>query len=181
MKINYKIFSEFLVFFLVFMIFQYLLLITELEHYLDMITDIQGYKFNFYKNLECNFTFKSISIFLFGYVVVCFMLYYYIIISKKTLLEGFIFISILYSFWDVCLFNMFDKAVKYYPLLLYDIYIVGGVCMVVSQYIVYNYTNILQKYIPLLFLLYISTMLWFFYECYRYNPNLSNIKGVVLF
>jgi len=53
--------------------------------------------------------------------------------------------------------------------------------MVISQYILYNYYDILKKYIPLFFIFYILTMVWFFYEIYKYNPDLSNIKGIVKF
>ena len=178
MKINYK---HFLVFTLIYMIFQYILLISEYNSYLDMVSKIQGYKMNGFKNLENNFTFKNSIIFTLGYIVLTFILYYYVILQKKSIIEGFIFVLILYIFWDVCLFSLFDKAVKYYPLLLYDVFIVGCLCMVTSQYILYNYYDILKKYIPLLFIFYILTMVWFFYEVYKYNPDLSNIKGVVLF
>lgn len=178
MKIDYK---HVLVFCLIFMIFQYILLISELNSYMNMVSYIQGYKLNGYKNLENNFTFKNIVIFTLLYILLTFTLYYYIIIPKKSILEGFIFVLILYISWDICLFSLFDKAVKYCPLLLYDIFVVGGLCMVISQYILYNYYDILKKYIPLLFIFYILTMLWFFYEVYKYNPDLSNIKGVVLF
>ena len=178
MKIGYK---HFLVFTLIYMIIQYILLISELNDYMDMVSDIQGYKLNGYKNLDNKFTFKNISVFTTGYIVLTFILYYYIIMPKKSIIEGFIFASFLYLMWDSCLFSLFDKALKYYPLLLYDTFIVGGLCMVISQYILYNYYDILKKYIPLLVIFYILTMVWFFYEVYKYNPDLSNIKGVVLF
>jgi hypothetical protein len=165
------------------MILQYIFLITEWNEYSNMISDIQGYKYNFYKNLENNFNFKNIIIFIFGYILFVYGIYYYYytIFSKKSLFEGFKFIVVLYLLWDVCLFTMFDKGVKYYPLLFYDVFVVGGVCMFISQVILQNYFDILQKYIPLLVILYFSTMIWFFYENYKYNPDLSNVKGIVLF
>jgi hypothetical protein len=178
MKIDYK---HFICFFLVFMICQYLLVISEWNYYLDMITNIQGYKFNCYKNLDSKFTLKNLILWSFGYFFLTIFIYYYIIFPKKTCIEGFIFMAIMYVLWDLCLFSLFDKAVKHLPVLLYDIFVVGGVCMVISQYIVYNYYDILKNYIPLLFIFYLITMIWFFYEPYKYNPDLSNIKGVVLF
>jgi len=178
MKIDYK---HVLVFFLIFMIFQYILLISEWNSYLNMVSDIQGYKFNLYKNLENNFTFKNSIVFTMGYIVFIYFIYYYIILTKKSLLEGFLFSSFTAFMWDACIFCLFDKGVKYYPLLLYDTFIVVGVCMVISQYILYNYYDVLKKYIPLLFVFYISTMIWFFYKFYKYNPDLSNIKGIVIF
>jgi len=173
-------YKHFLVFLLIFMIMQYCLLISEMTSYLNMVSEIQGYKFNFYKNLDNNFTLKNTSIFTVGYIVFAFSLYYYILLPKKSLLEGFIFISYIFFIWDVALFSLFDKAVPYTPLLLYDIFVVGGICMLISQSILYNYYDILKKYIPLLFIFYFLTMIWFLYECYKYNPDLS-IKGVVLF
>jgi len=178
MKIDYK---HVLVFILIFMIFQYILLISEWNSYLNMVSDIQGYKFNLYKNLENNFTFKNSIVFTMGYIVFIYFIYYYIILTKKSLLEGFLFSSFIALMWDACIFCLFDKGVKYYPLLLYDTFIVVGVCMVISQYILYNYYDVLKKYIPLLFVFYISTMIWFFYKFYKYNPDLSNIKGIVIF
>ena len=103
------------------------------------------------------------------------------IIPKKSMIEGFIFTSINYANWDVCLFSCFDKGVYHWPVQIYDILVVGGVCMVISQYIIYNYYNILKNNIPILFIIYLITMFLFFYKWYKYNPDLSNIKGVVLF
>jgi hypothetical protein len=161
---------------------QYVLVITEWNYYLDMISDIQGYKFNFYKNLENNFTLKNITAFTVLYVgVFTFALYYYIIQNKKSIIDGFIFITLLALMWDVCLFFMFDRATKYLPLLLYDSFVVAGVCGIISQYLLYNYYPVLKKYIGFLIVLYSATMVWFLYESYKYNPDLSNIKGIVLF
>jgi len=76
---------------------------------------------------------------------------------------------------------MFDKCKKYFPVILYDILVVGGVCLLLTQYLLHNYYDIFKNYISLLFILYLITMILFFYESYKYNPDLSNIKGVVLF
>ena len=173
--------NNFFTFLFIFMSIQYLLCIIEIFHYGNMISHIQGYKINFYKNLDNNFTFKNILIYSFGYIIFTYIFYYYIILNNKSLLEGFLFTSLLYVMWDGCLFNCFDKATKYWPVLLYDTFIVGGLCMLISQYLYKKYYNILNKYIFILFILYLLTTLWFFYEVYRYNPNLSNIKGYVLF
>ena len=83
--------------------------------------------------------------------------------------------------WDVAYFCMFDKSTKYLPVLMYDVLVVGGVCFVLAQYLLKNYYDILKNYTPLLFIFYFITMIWFLYECYKYNPDLSKIKGIVLF
>jgi hypothetical protein len=174
-------YTKFLVFFLVYMILEYILLISEWFPYLNMISNIQGYKFNWYKNLNNNFNLKNILIYFLAYIILLYVIYYYIIKNKKSYFEGFLFTSFIYGMWDICLFSCFDKAVKYLPLLCYDTFVVGGIKMVITQYLLYNYYDILKKYIWLLFIFYILTMLLFFYVCYRYNPDLSNIKGIVLF
>lgn len=179
MKIDYK---HVLVFGLIFMIFQYSLLITEITPYANMVKDIQMYKPNFYKNLDNNFTFKNIVIFTIFYALLVCFFYYYIIFPKRSFIEGFLFVSVVYGVADIgILFSLFDKAVKHIDVLLYDTFIVGGLCIVLSKYILYNYYTVLQDYIPLLFILYISSALWFLYESYKYNPDLSNVRGIVLF
>ena len=175
---NYK---HFIIFLFVFMILQYILLNTEWQFYLAMASDIQGHKFNFYKNEKHEFIFKNIIICSLGYIGLVYFLYYYIILPKKSYFEGFIFMCIIYLMWDVSVFFMSDKGSYYVPLLLYDAIIVGGVCMLISHYFFNNYYDILKNNILILFILYLLTMIWSFYECYRYNPDLSNIKRVVLF
>ena len=177
MKIDYK---HFLCFLFVFMIFQYIFLISEWYSYLDIISYIQGYKTNMYKNNKNQFTFRWIFVIIFGYIFMLGFLYYYMILLKKSLLESFIFISILYAFWDVCYIISFNLQFTQLPVLMYDILVVGGICMVISQYILYNYYNIIKNYIAVLFILYLLTMVLFFYYGYTYNPDLSNIKGLAL-
>ena len=177
MKIDYK---HFICFFLIFMIVQIILCISELNPYLNMISDIQGLKTNMFKNNN-KFTFRWIFIFtIFSFFSLLFA-YHYIIYSRKSLLEGFIFFSMLFMFWDINYLVSFNKGVKHLPVLLYDTFVVGGLCMVMSQYILYNYYYILKNYIPLLFILYVLIQLFGLYMAYKYNPDLSNIKGVVLF
>jgi hypothetical protein len=178
MKIDY---NHLIAFILIFMIFQYILMISELYYYLNMISDIQAYKINLFKNEKNEFIFKNIVIYTFLYVLFAMYLYYCIVLQKKTLFEGYLLIVILTSMWDVGLFSLFDKAVNHSYVLLYDTFIVGGVGMLISQYIIYNYYDILKNYTPLLFIIYLITMFLFFYKWYKYNPDLSNIKGVVLF
>jgi len=174
-------YNKFIVFFLIFMIMVYIIAIPELYSYFNMISKIQEYKFNAFKNLNNNFTLKTIIGYGLGPIILIYFLYYYIIKEHKSILEGFLFISFIYIMWDIGIFICFDKAIPYLPVLCYDIFMVGGLSMVISQYLIYNYYNTLKKYIWLLFILYIITMLLFFYVCYRYNPDLSNIKGIVLF
>jgi hypothetical protein len=147
-----------------------------------MITEIQGYKFNFYKNEKNAFTLKNIVIYIFLYIPSLYFLYYYIIRPHKSILEGFIFVSFIYMVCDFGgMFSLFDKAVHHLPALLYDTLIVGGGCMALTQYMLYHYYDILKRYRPILLIGYFCTMFYFFYAAYKYNPDLSNLKGVVLF
>lgn len=178
MTIDYQ---YFLCFFLLFMSIQIILCISELNPYLNMISDIQGYKTNMFKNNNNQFTFRWIFIFtIFSFVSLLFI-YYYIIYPRNSLLQGFIFVSILFAFWDINYLVSFDKGVKHFPVILYDIFVVGGLSMVISQYILYNYYYIIKNYIFLLFILYALIQLFGCYIGYTYNPDLSNIKGFVLF
>ena len=159
-------------FILVFLIIQYLLIVTELKYYLDMITDIQGYKFNFYKNEKNQFTIKNILIYIIGYIVAAGVIYYFTIRNHNSLLHGLFFIIFAWCvMWDIALFSLFDKATHHIPVLLYDIFVVAGVGFAISHYLIYNYNNILKKHIPLLFILYLLTMGNFLYDCYMYNPT----------
>jgi hypothetical protein len=154
-----------------FLIIYYILQLTDLNIYLNMISEIQGYKFNFYKNEKNNFTLKNIIISFFGTLTLILYIYYYIIIPKKTIVEGYIFVVIIILTWGSSYIFSFDKAVYYAPLLLYDAFIVGGLSILLSQYIIYNYYNILKKNISLLMIFYLLTNILFFYLCYKYNPN----------
>ena len=44
--------KKILIFILLFMVFQYILLITEWKPYLDMYTDLEGYKYNWFKSQD---------------------------------------------------------------------------------------------------------------------------------
>ncbi len=165
---NYK---YLLTFVLLFMIIQHIFLFAECDYYLDMVSDIQGYKFNFFKNENNKFSFKNILIYTIGYIPFTIFLYYYIIREHKSILEGFLFICALYALWDTSLYSLFDKGPHHLPVLLYDTLIVGGLAMIITQYTLYNYYTILKKYIPLLSILYLLTMSACIYKCYKYNPT----------
>ena len=165
-----------IVFILIFMIFEYILLITEWTPYMNMISRIQGRTFNSYKDKDNNFKYLLNIVLSFGYVVMIYILYYYVIIDKRTYLGGAIFVAILWFMWDSCLYLMFEIREKMdIFILFYDVLIVGGLCMFISMYIFNNYFNILKNHIPILVALYLFTMACFSYKSYTYNPDISNI------
>ena len=161
------------------MIFQYILLITEWKYYLDMCSDIQGYKYNWFKSKDNKLRLIPLLIHSFIYLLFIFILSR--LLGEKIFkinLYSFLFIVIIYSMWDFAYYIMFDKALKHLPVLLYDVFIVGGLCLVLTQFIFNKFYKILEKNIPILVLLYFVTMFLFFYVCYKYNPDVSNITGV---
>ena len=164
-------YKHLITFILVFMIIQYLLVVTEWDYYSNMYTDIQGYRYNFFKNEKNQFTFKSIFVYTIVYILLSVFIYYYTIRQHKSLLQGLIYMLPLYLSWDLCLYTSFDKGTHHVPVLLYDVFVVGGVGFAISRYLIYKYYNILKKHIPLLSVLYLLTMGYFFYVNYKYNPT----------
>jgi hypothetical protein len=171
--------KKLLIFILLFMIFEYILVITEWKPYLDMCSDIQGYKYNWFKSKDNKLRLIPLIIFSLGYfiMVTCFS---YFLGEKlyKINLYSFLFIIFVYTFWDFAYYVMFDKALKHLPVILYDIFIVGGLCLILTQFIFNKFYKILEKNIPILVLFYFGTMFLFLYVCYKYNPDVSNINGI---
>jgi hypothetical protein len=176
-----KKYENFFVFILIFLTIQYILSITELDQYSNMISGIQGHRANYFKNKNNYFSCKYSFILSLGYFGFAIILYYYVIMQKKSLIYGFITIVILSLMWDIAILSLFDFSSVYIITLMYDTFIVAGCGMLLAQYAYYNYYNVFKKILPLLFITYFLSMGWFFYESYRYNPDLSNIKGVALF
>jgi hypothetical protein len=57
------------------------------------------------------------------------------------------------------------------PVLLYDMFIVGGVGLSLAYYITTNYYQVLKNYTPLLIVLYFLSMILFLYKAYLYNTK----------
>jgi hypothetical protein len=92
-----------------------------------------------------------------------------------------LFGSITFFIADINIFALFDAAINHVPVLLYDTFVVGGVCMLLSQYLMTKYYTTLQHYTVPLFVLYMASVVLAAYVVYLYNPDLSNIQGVVVF
>jgi len=171
--------KKLLIFILLFMIFEYILLITEWKPYLDMCSEIQGYKYNWFKSQDNKLKLIPLLIHSFFFLVLLFVLSRFL--GEKIFkinLVSFLFIVLIYGMWDFAYYIMFDKALKHLPVLLYDMIVVGGLCLVLTQFIFNKFYKILEKNIPVLILLYFVTMFLFFYVCYKYNPDISNITGI---
>jgi hypothetical protein len=161
------------------MVFQYILLISEWIPYLNMYSDIQGYKYNFFKSKDNKLRLIPLLIHSFFYLIFLFILSRFL--GEKIFkinLYSFLFIVFIYVMWDFAYYIMFDKALKHLPVLLYDIFVVGGLCLVLTQFIFNKFYKILEKNIPILVLLYFINMFLFLYVCYKYNPDVSNINGI---
>jgi hypothetical protein len=162
------------------MVFQYMLATTEVKPYLNMCSDIQGYKYNWFKSQDNKLRLVPLLIYSLSYPTTMVFIFSKFLGEKlfNINLHSFLFIVFIYAAWDFAYYVMFDKAQKHLPIILYDVFISGGLCLVLTQFIFNKYYKILEKNIPILVLLYFVTMILFFYVCYRYNPDLSNINGI---
>lgn len=154
-------------------------MITELKYYLNMYSDVQGYKYNWFKSQ--NNKLNIIPLFIFSFAYLTMVLGFEKILGDdlyKTCSRSIILIFFIYGCWSFAYFSMFEKSVKHLPVMLYDIFVNGILCLVLTQFIFNKYYKILEKNIPILVLLYFGTMFLFFYACYIYNPDLSNINGI---
>ena len=109
------------------------------------------------------------------------MNYYFGFIQGKSMLSLLINIFIVSLAWELCFFYFFDRAIPYIPLLLYDLIVVSMIGSALGYYIFKNYYKYLEKYKYILTILYLLSVLWLLYTMYKYNTDLSNLTGVVVF
>ena len=165
--------KKFLIFCFIYLINTILLFYTEYFQYFDIYSSILGYKLNFYTNSNNKFNLRLPFIFTIIIIILLFLQYYYIIKENKSLLEGFLFGCLLITLCNINLFACsFDKVITHLPIIIYDILILGGLSMVMSQYLIYNYYELLEKNIIILIIFFILCVCWFLYYCYLYNPDL---------
>ena len=84
----------------------------------------------------------------------------------------------LWSTWGFAYYIMLKKATNHVRILLYDFFVTGVICIILTQFIFNKFYKILEKNIPILGLLYVTSMFSFLYVCYKYNPDISNITGI---
>ena len=159
---------EIIVFALVALTIQYLLCISEWDSYSDMVSDIQGYRYNFYKDVNNNFSLKDTIILTLGYIGFVLIFYYYIIFDKRSYLEAYIFGLIISLLWDGAILTMFVKAENHIPILAYDACIVGAGGLVLATYLFNNFYEILLANIFPLIIAYYASMGWFLHTAYLY-------------
>ena len=155
--------KQFWTFFNIFITLQYLIYSSEvMMGYNDIVTDIQGYKFKFFHDENGEFTFLRASITLIGYCIIAVFLYRYVILTKMKYFEAFLFISMLYVMWDICYVVSFNNVLDKLPVLAYDTFVVGGLGLVATIYIMNQYKNF---NLPFLFLLNgLSTVLFLYIQ-----------------
>lgn len=170
--------KKLLIFVLLFMIFEYIFLTIEWKPYLDMYSDIQGYKYNWFKT-DNKLDLIRTLIFSWGYFL--FVWVFGIILGDKLYTpnkSSILLIVWLWVTWSFAYFIMLKRGSKHLPILLVDILLTGFACLLLTQFVFNKFYKILEKNIPILSLLYFVTMILFFYVCYKYNPDLSNINGI---
>lgn len=170
--------KKLLIFTLLFMVFEYIFLAIEWKPYLDMYTDLQGYKYNWFKTAGKLDLIRTL-IFSWGYFL--FVWVFGLILGNKLYtpnISSILLVIWLWVTWSFAYFIMLKRGSKHLPILLVDILLTGIACLLLTQFIFNKYYKILEKNITILSLLSIITMFLFFYVCYKYNPDLSNINGI---
>ena len=170
--------KKLLIFVLLFMVFEYIFLAIEWKPYLDMYTDLEGYKYNWFKTENKLDLLRTIN-FSWGYFI--FMWVIGIILGDKLYTpnkSSILLIIWLWVTWSFAYFIMLKRGLKHLPILLVDILFTGVACLLLTQFVFNKFYKILEKNIPILILCYFLTMFLFFYVSYRYNPDLSNINVI---
>lgn len=147
---------------LLFVGIQYLLCTSEvLIGYNNIVSDIQKYKFKFFHNEAGDIALIRTFIYVFGYLIVSLFVYRYVFQPGMKYMEAFLFVSFMYTLWDVCYLQSFDRALTHIPEMLYDIFVVGGLGIVSTLYIINNFSKKINTFSLLVF--YLASMCLFLY------------------
>ena len=160
------------------MTFEYIFLAIEWKPYLDMYTDLQGYKYNWFKTENKLDLLRTLT-FSWGYFI--FMWINGIILGDKLYTpnkSSILLIIWLWVTWTFAYYVMLKRGLKHLPILMVDTLLTGVTCLLLTQFVFNKFYKILEKNIPILGLLYFVTMFLFLYVSYKYNPDISNITGI---
>jgi hypothetical protein len=165
--------NKYIEFTLIYLTIQNLLLIIEYDHFFTtMISDIQNRPFDGSSTLKLFLRSLILYIIVYGSMIYLFTKYIY---ETASYSEAFIFGSIMYIVADLGnIYGMFKKAQKYLLILLFDIFIVGGLCLTVSLYVSRNFSTIISKNALLLLVAFISSFSYFIY--YSYTTTKEKLK-----
>jgi len=150
-----------------------MLWVLEYNPYIAMVEDIQLEIWDVTSKPEYHL--KNMIIY------ICWYILFFYIISKvlkdnTSITEVFVIGSIMYALIDLVLVGYFHRANKHIPVVLFDILFVGGVGFSLSFYLIKNYSNILLSNIPYLIIIYLATLVYFFY--YSYTDTQQKLKAL---
>lgn len=147
------------------MTIQNILIYFEFYYYFGMTWDIENRKANY---------FESWSSFL--KMVVSYILFYASVLflfnmnHGMSVLYSFILGVVVYAVADVNVYALFDTSSKYIPVLLCDIFVLGGLQFALTTYLMKNYQDLFKNlYIGIIGFTITSIVLA--YRAYSYGKN----------
>lgn len=133
---------NFLSVFLVFMLFQSVIIRIMSPSFVRMIETVQKEPIT----KSPTFFEKSIGLGIIGYIGFAFILYYFILLKKESIFVAFLLGATGCIISDFTLYCFFEQSQAYLNLYLLDIGLVGG-SFALTTYLFQNYDKWIQKYI----------------------------------
>jgi hypothetical protein len=158
-------------------------MMTQYSHtYLNAQSDMLNTKFNLSTSYKIYMILLAWGFF--SVVFIPLMYYIYIYILNKSDLYLCIFLTLLWTCWDIYPLCMTDNGYKLKNIFvnLFDTIYNGSIWVLVSLYFYNNYCKIIEKYniiTFILFLLNIFIILLFFYAGYIYNRRYTEHNWLV--
>jgi hypothetical protein len=153
-----------------FLTIQNIFTIIEWPWYLEFVSDIEGGRTQMVRNGIFSYDFLKASIggYLIFYLAALLSLYYLVLQRNGTIFQGFLLGATICAALGSGLFSMFSRTnMKHLPILLYDVFITGGVGFAASVYIWNNYKSFLSYYTPFFIGSFVITAILYCYIVYR--------------
>ena len=129
---------DFIKLFLIFMTIQNILIYLEFYYYYAMTWDIEQEKMNYFKNWTEFFKMCFSYVTFYSCVVYLFMITY-----SSNIYNSFFLGSVIYGIVDINVYGLFNKTNDYIPVLLNDIFVLGGFQFGLMTYLIKNnYTDL---------------------------------------
>lgn len=132
-----------------FLTIQNIFTIIEWPWYLgEVVSDIEGGRTKMTRNglLSFNFLKAAINYMLF-YVFALLSFYYFILRKNENLMSAFLLGCTINAVTDTAMHAMFSRAsINHIPVLLYDVFVVGGIAYALCLYTWQNYKAVLSNY-----------------------------------
>lgn len=144
------------------MTIQNILIYLEFYYYFAMTWDIEQQKMNYFKNWTDFFKLCFSYVTFYACIVYLFMITY-----SNDVLKSFFLGAIIYSIADINIYALFNKTTDYIPVLINDIFILGGFQFGLITYLLKN------KYTDLRFWTFgfLSSLILLLHRAYSYSIN----------